>query len=235
VYSSDAPNGLKASDEYTYYHPGDFKDGTPEWHRLLRHGYYASVSYSDKLIGDILAELDRLGLAKNTIVVLWGDHGWHLGEHGFWGKHNTLHQAIRVPLLIRLPGKMQGQSSASLASLMDLFPTLCELAGLNAPASVQGRSLAPLFAQPTLVLQDAVYTRYGEGDAVVTKNYIYTSYGADGEMLYDLAADPGEKINVVGQPAYRETRDRMLEQLKAFQAKAEVVTVAKPAPQPAKN
>jgi len=79
---------------------------------MMRHGYLASTSYADKLLGDVLAELDRLALAGNTIIVLWGDHGWNLGEHNFWGKHNTMHLATRVPLIVKAPGKKAGSTSS---------------------------------------------------------------------------------------------------------------------------
>jgi len=103
-----APKGLKGSGEYRSYDFGDYNDNTDDFHRMMRHGYYASTSYADKLTGDVLNELERLGLAENTIVVIWGDHGWHLGEHDFWGKHNTLNNAVRVPLIIKVPGKAAG-------------------------------------------------------------------------------------------------------------------------------
>ena len=99
----NAPHSLKGSREYTGYHLAGYKVNSDDWHRMMRHGYYASVSYVDQLIGNVLAELTRLDLAKNTIVVIWGDHGWHLGEHNFWGKHNTMHLSLRVPLIIRVP------------------------------------------------------------------------------------------------------------------------------------
>lgn len=96
------------------------------------------------MTGDVLAELERLGLADNTIVVIWGGHGWHLGEHNFWGEHNTTHLAMRLPLIVKVPGKPAGATS-SLVEVIDLYPTLCDLAGLEVPSSVQGISFTPLF------------------------------------------------------------------------------------------
>ena len=94
----NAPSSLRGSGEYGSYHDGGIKVNSEEWHRMMRHGYLACVSYVDKLIGDVLQELDDLGLSENTIVVCWGDHGFHLGEHNFWGKHNTMHISLKVPL-----------------------------------------------------------------------------------------------------------------------------------------
>ena len=167
---------------------------------MMRHGYYASVSYTDQLVGSVLNELDRLGLADNTIVIIWGDHGWSLGEHDFWGKHNTLNTSVRVPLIIRAPGKSSGKTSEALVGVYDIFPTLCELARLSLPASVQGRSFVSLLDNPTQSFRDVVYTRYSHGDAVVTDDLIYTKYDNGEEMLYDLELDPMENHNIVAKP-----------------------------------
>ncbi len=200
---------------------------------MMRHGYYASTSYVDKLIGDILAELTRLDLADNTIVVLWGDHGWNLGEHDFWGKHNTLDTAVRVPLIVKIPGQTSGQKSDALVGVYDLLPTLCTLASLPIPATVQGRSFAALLADPRQKFRDAVYTRFGKGDAVVTEHLIYTSYGEEGEMLYDLRTDPAENQNLAGQPARQKDLSAMRTLLAASQKTAAAAKV--PPPRPATN
>lgn len=207
---ADAPAGLKGSGEYRTYAHGEYQDGTDAFHRMMRHGYYASTSYVDQLVGNVLAALTRLGLAENTIVVLWGDHGWNLGEHDFWGKHNTLNTAVRVPLIVKVPGRIAGQKSAALVGVYDLFPTLCSLANLPVPATVQGRSFAALLADPKQKFRDSVYTRYGKGDAVVTDRWIYTRYADnDGEMLYDLNADPAENQNLAARPAHASTLAQM--------------------------
>lgn len=199
----NAPSSLKGSNEYTFYHFGDYTGGTPEFHRMMRHGYYASASYADKLAGDVLAALDRLGLAKNTIVIVWGDHGWHLGEHDFWGKHNTLHNALRVPLIIRAPGlTAAGQGTGAIVETLDLLPTLCDLAGLAAPPTVQGRSFKRLLAQPQERFRENAFSRYGPGTAVVDDHHTYTRYTNGEEMLYDLQRDPGEDHNVAADPTY---------------------------------
>ena len=120
--------------------------------RELRHGYYAAVSFIDACVGRVLDELDRLGLAENTIVVLWGDHGWKLGEHDEWCKHSNVHLDTHSPLLIRAPDrKSTGTPSKALTEFVDIYPTLCDLAGLEKPAHLEGDSLAPLLDKPDLL------------------------------------------------------------------------------------
>jgi len=205
----NAPSALRGSSEFKSYHLADFKVGSDGWHQMMRHGYMACVSYIDKLVGDVLAELERLDLAGNTIVVVWGDHGWHLGEHDFWGKHNTMHLSTRVPLIVKVPGKKGGASSA-LVETSDLFPTLCELAGIPIPDTVQGKSFVKLLDDPEEPFRDVVYSRFGPGDAVVTERFNYTSYnGGKADMLYDLEKDPKENVNIAGNPEYSKTVAKM--------------------------
>lgn len=192
----NAPNELRGSGEFRSYYLGDFKFNSPAWHRMMRHGYYACVSYTDKLVGDVLAELKRLGLEDNTIVVVWGDHGWHLGEHNFWGKHNTMHLATRVPLVVKVPDKTPGKTAA-LVETSDIFPTLCELAGISIPNTAQGKSFKNIIEHPESPFREAVYTRFKHGDAIVTDRYNYTAYLKDKtQMLYDLKNDPKENTNI---------------------------------------
>ncbi|MDE0840176.1 MAG: sulfatase, partial [Kiritimatiellae bacterium] len=96
----NSPKSLKGSGEFRKYHNRNIKLNSDEWHRDMRHGYYACVSYVDALLGRVLQTLDELELRENTIIVLWGDHGWHLGEHNFWGKHNVMHLSTRSPMII---------------------------------------------------------------------------------------------------------------------------------------
>ena len=214
----NAPAELKGSAEFRSYHLADFDENSEDFHRMMRHGYLACTSYADKLVGDVLAELDRLGLAENTVVVLWGDHGWHLGEHNFWGKHNTMHLATRVPLIIRAPGKPTG-STKSLVETSDLFPTLCALAGIKPPATVQGRDFTMLLDKPDAPFREAAYSRFIKADAVITDRFSYTSYGKS-EMLYDLAKDPQENENVAARPEYAETVAKMKRLLQGRLAEA---------------
>jgi len=208
----DAPQALRGSGEFRTYSLGEFKPSSEAFHRKMRHGYFASASYSDKLTGDVLNELEKLGLADNTIVVLWGDHGWHLGEHDFWGKHNTMHNALRIPLIVKVPGKLKG-TTGSLIQSVDIFPTLCSLAGLEVPKSVQGHSFAELLDAPDQKINEAVYARFKEADAVVTDHFNYSRYANGEEMMYDLLKDPQENRNVVGDPEYASTLKLMREEL----------------------
>lgn len=205
----NAPNELNGSSEYLAYHLAGFDVDSDEFHRMMRHGYLACTSYVDKLTGDILAELDKLGLAENTIVVLWGDHGFHLGEHNFWGKHNTMHLSTRVPLIVKVPGRKPGKTE-SIVETSDIFPTLCALAGLSIPGTVQGRDFSALLDDPSKPFREAAYSRYINGDAVITPRFTFTSYnGGKSRMLYDLEKDPHENINVANDPEYRETLREM--------------------------
>jgi arylsulfatase A-like enzyme len=204
----NTPAALQGSAEFKQYHLGEYQPNTDAFHRMMRHGYLASVSYTDKLVGDVLTALEDLGLAQNTIVVLWGDHGWNLGEHDFWGKHNTMHTALRVPLIVRAPGLEKGVSKALVASV-DIFPTLCALAKVEAPSTVQGRSFVNLLEKPDRKFRDMIYSRFRAGDTALTERFSYTSYGKNGEMLYDLLKDPVENHNVVASPEYRGDYERM--------------------------
>src|SRR4030095_6162883 len=118
--------------------------------RTLIHGYYAATSYMDAQLGRVLDELEKLGLAENTIVILWGDHGWHLGDHGMWCKHSNYEQATRAPLLISAPGRRSPQRTQALVEVVDVYPTLCDLAGLSKPSHLQGESLVPILDTPSL-------------------------------------------------------------------------------------
>ena len=184
--------------------------------RALIHGYHAAVSYMDAQLGRVLDELDRLSLASNTIVVLWGDHGWHLGDHGWWCKHSNYEQANRIPLLISAPGVgKQGARTSALAETVDLFPTLAELAGLprpQVPQGIEGRSLVTVLKRPSRDSKEAVFhvyprSRPGDGAilgrAVRTERYRLVEWKKPGAPaataefeLYDYKDDPDETKNV---------------------------------------
>lgn len=131
----------------------------PEKQRELIHGYYASVSYTDAQVGILLNTLDSLGILKNTIIVLLGDHGWHLGDHDLWEKHTTFEQANRSPLIITAPGMKPG-ASKSLSEHVDVFPTLCQLAGMNIPTYLAGKSLVPVMQNKGAVVKDFAMSQY---------------------------------------------------------------------------
>lgn len=169
--------------------------------RNLIHGYYACVSYTDAQIGKLLDELDRLELADNTIVVLWGDHGWNLGEHTLWCKHSCYETSMQIPLIVRAPGINGGQRRSGLVESIDLYPSLCEIAGLTAPEHLQGRSFATLMRNPEAEWKSAAVGRFQNGDTIRTDTFRFTEYtNAQGKltsrMQYDHANDPSENVNV---------------------------------------
>lgn len=179
--------------------------------RTLIHGYHAATSYTDAQIGRVLGELDRLGLAQNTIIVLWGDHGWHLGDHSMWCKHTNYEQAAHIPLLIAAPGAKAGAKSESFAETVDIYPTLCELAGLPVPAGLDGRSFIATLRDPAAPTRDHIIHVYPRGvpgkgavlgRAIRTDRYRLVEWkppggsAADAEFeLYDYETDPLEKTN----------------------------------------
>jgi arylsulfatase A-like enzyme len=193
--------------------------------RELIRGYRASVSFIDAQVGRLLDELKRQGLAENTVIVLWGDHGWQLGEHGFWCKHTNFEVATRTPLLIVAPGFAGDRLSHRLVEYIDIYPTLCELAGLPKPPHLQGQSMRPLLADVQAAHKDAVFSRWGGGDSVRTDRYRYMEMRADrgrGELqataLFDLEVDPEENQNLAENRDYAEVRQELKTRLDAVRA-----------------
>ncbi len=188
--------------------------------RSLIHGYYACVSYTDAQIGKVLDELDRLGLAENTIVVLWGDHGWNLGEHTLWCKHCCYETSMRAPLIVRGPGLPAGQQTAGLTEFIDIYPSLCELAGLPIPEHVQGRSFVPLLHDPDGAGKAMAVGRFQSGDTIRTAQYRFTEYTnpagvPQADMLYDHDGDSGETVNLSERAEHADTVQELLRQLHA--------------------
>ena len=134
--------------------------------RELIHGYYACVSYIDAQIGIILDELEKNDLMDNTIIVLWGDHGWHLGDHGQWAKHSNFEQATRAPLIIVDPDTKSSNFSASPVEFIDVFPTLVELTGHDLPESLQGSSLSPILKGKSKRVKDFAVSQYPRGNVM---------------------------------------------------------------------
>lgn len=193
--------------------------------KTLIRGYYACTSYADALIGRLLDELETLDLRDNTIIVLWGDHGWNLGEHTLWCKHCNYETSLRAPLMIAAPGRLKGAVSDSLVEFVDVYPTLCDLTGLDKPAHLQGDSLTPVLDHPKRMVKDAAYSRYNSGESVRTARYLYTEYYADkartqlrARMLYDHRNDPDENVNVSEQPRYQLVVEYLSKKLAAMRA-----------------
>lgn len=176
--------------------------------RTLMHGYYACISYTDAMIGRLLDELDELGMRENTIVILWGDHGWQLGEHSLWCKHALFKTSLHSPLIISAPGESAGQRVQSLVEFVDIYPTLCQLAGVEIPSHAQGRSLAPLMRDPGAPFKEAIFGRYHGGESVRTDRYQYSEWTSGARMLYDHTTDPAENVNIAEDPRYKEIVER---------------------------
>ena len=187
--------------------------------------YLACVSYVDAQVGRLLEALETFGLSDKTIVVFWGDHGWHLGEHGTWAKMTLFEWATRVPLLIAAPGHSQPSDINSLVELVDLYPTLCQLANLPIPKHVEGSNLAPLLSAPEQPWKRAAFSHFPRhdhsmGQSMRTNRYRYTEWvGLDGQImgteLYDHAADPLELVNLASSPSSFQTVQHLARQMKA--------------------
>lgn len=174
---------------------------TGRWNEGVQ-AYLASVSFADAMVGRLLDALDASGRADRTIIVLWGDHGFHLGEKGRWRKMTLWSESTHVPFIIVAPGvTTPGSKSNAPVSLMDIYPTLTELAGLETPAHVEGESLVPLLEDPSREWNHPTLTTYGYNNhAVVSDRYRYIRYADGSEELYDVVADPHEWTNIAARP-----------------------------------
>ncbi len=235
----------KNSPEIAYHRSGELKSYTdipefdsyaPEKEKLLAvekqleliHGYYAATSYMDAQLMKVLIELERLGLADNTIVVLWGDHGWHLGDHGLWNKHSNFEEATHVPLLIKAPGLPANPKPSGLCELVDIFPTLCDLADIKIPAYLDGVSLKKAMKNPNSVIREYAISQYPRAGGVMgyslrTERYRYTvwvsgRYSAERPFdatkiiaveLYDYEKDPLETDNLSDNTSHWETEQEL--------------------------
>lgn len=202
--------------------------------RNLIRGYRACVSYVDAQIGRVLTELERLGLAQNTLVVVWSDHGYHLGENGLWTKMSNFEQGTHVPLIFRVPGRgSPGSRSRALVELVDIYPTLAELCGLTAPSHLEGTSLVPLFERPDQPWKSAAFSYYRRspdwtydtktqplGRSMMTDRYHYVEWTLPngqrvGTELYDHQMDKLETANLAGRPEQRALVEQLSRQLAA--------------------
>lgn len=191
--------------------------------RQAIQAYWASMSFMDAQVGRVLDALDRLGLADRTIVVFTSDHGYHLYDHGLWQKQSLYERSSRVPLIVSAPGKAgNGRRTGALSELVDLYPTLADLAGLPAPAYLEGASLAPVLADPARTVKDAAFTQVRRGEShgysVRTERWRYTAWdeGRQGEQLYDMSADPGETTNLASDPKWASTAAELRQRLREY-------------------
>ena len=213
--------------------PTLFASLTPQEIRGIQAAYYTSIAYLDRTVGRIVDALDESGLAEDTIVVYLGDNGYLRGQHGRFEKHCLFEPAVRVPLIVRWPGHVpKGRRVGAKVELVDLFPTLTELAGMPSPTNLHGRSLVPLLRgdlrAPT---RDVVVSEYPENEEAMARSDRFKLIVGSGrrqrqdgygnglpltgpyERLYDLAADPGELDDLAGRPEFDAVRDELRHRL----------------------
>ena len=223
------PYAILPGGELRLYH--DIPEGhiPDDLARTLKHGYYAGVSYTDAQVGKVLAELDRLGLRKNTIIILWGDHGWKLGEHDAWCKHSNVENDVNAPLILSVPGmKNAGAHTDALVEFVDIYPTLSELAGLPLPGHLEGTSFKPLLDDPKRPWKTAAFSQYPRsqngglmGYTMRTDRYRFTVWVArddhakvDAIELYDHQVDPQENYNIAKKAENAQLVSQLMEQWK---------------------
>jgi uncharacterized sulfatase len=184
--------------------------------REFTQAYNAGVAFMDAQLGKVFAALDRNKLWDNTVVVLWGDHGYHLGERGWWNKNTLFEHSARAPLVAYAPGiKAKGKPCERLVEFVDLYPTLCDLCGVKPPAGLEGDSFRPLLDDPARAWKSAAFTQVRRGKAdgrtVRTDRWRYTEWdgGKQGVELYDERADPGEYKNLAADPAHAKAVQEM--------------------------
>ena len=194
--------------------------------RRLRHGYHACISYTDAQIGRLLDALDEAGIADRTVVVLWGDHGWQLGDHGLWQKHTNFELATRAPLIVSAPGCKAGSTATAPVEFVDVYPTLTDACGLPPAAGLAGTSLVPLLRDPAGSVKPVAISQYprskGEGASGPVMGYSirddrwrFTAWREDGGSrivateLYDERDDPAETRNLAADPQLKPVIDRL--------------------------
>jgi arylsulfatase A-like enzyme len=201
------PASLHRSGEFNGYQLGDEEASlevpvSDEYARKLRHAYFACVSYIDAQVGKLLDELEKQGLAENTIVVVWGDHGWHLGDQLVWGKHTIFERALKSAFIVNVPGKTKGNSVDKVVSSVDIYPTLMELCNVEIPHETDGKSLASLLSSPVAEWENASFGYFRNGISLRTERYRLTRYFRNAEPvieLYDHQTDPNETKNIAAE------------------------------------
>lgn len=206
-----------------------------EKQRELIHGYMASVSYTDANIGKLLSELEKQGVLSETIIVLWGDHGWHLGDHGIWCKHSNFEQATHSPLIFSAPNTKSEIKNSSPVEFVDIYPTLCDLAGIEIPAFTDGKSLKPIMTGNAEKVKDFAISQYPRGNnrmgySLRNERYRYTAWfqidyrkgekaspeKLIGEELYDYQKDALETKNLADEKSYSAVKKDLSVKLNSF-------------------
>jgi arylsulfatase A-like enzyme len=230
---------------FSFHNSGELRNGytgiplkgpIPDEKQLeLIHGYYATVAFVDAQVGRMLDAVDAAGVGDNTIIVLWGDHGFHLGDHGIFCKHTNYEQATRAPLIISAPGMPEGVKTDSPTEFLDIFPTLCSLAGLSTPSDLDGVSLAPLMDGSKSSVREFARSQYPRkhegkhlmGYAYRSERYRYVEWiqkdfykgKRKGKVvareLYDYELDPEESTNLASSPSHRQAREWFKSRLNA--------------------
>jgi iduronate 2-sulfatase len=228
-----------------------------EKQKALIHGYYAAMSYTDAQIVKILDELDRLKIRDNTIIVLWGDHGWHLGDHGLWNKHTNFEQATHAPLVISIPGMRKDTKATTICEFVDIFPTLCELANLPIPKFIDGKSLVPAIKNPNAIVGEFASSQFPRGKntmgySIRTSRFRYTEWMKDSFTtekpydkkyviaceMYDYQKDPQETESLLNKPEYAKEQmileklfsENMQREYVKYQEYAKIADFHKPIP-----
>lgn len=226
---SQAPAGIPRialHDNWEFFR-GKSYDLSPEEIMEMRHGYYACISYVDAQIGIVLDALRQNGLDKNTIIVFWSDHGFHLGEHTLWAKTSNFELDARVPFIISIPGnKNNGQHTRSIVELLDIYPTVLDLCGVRIPDNIQGKSLTPILENLSLEIKEGAFTQHPRpsyykekpelmGHSVRTNKWRYTEWRSwksgeiVGQELYNHENDSLETVNVVKDEKHKEVVKRL--------------------------
>lgn len=229
-------NNPKDAPEYAMSYSGELRSYTDipkegpiskEKAQELMHGYYAATTFMDAQIGMVLKELKTLGLDKNTVVVLWGDHGWKLGDYGQWCKHTNYEVDTRSPLIVKVPQMpANGRKTKALVEFVDIYPSLSQLTGLSLPEHLQGHSFAPLLSNPDMAWKKAAFSQYPRkgkmGYAMRTDRYRFVAWEDHNQEnkivdteLYDHQTDPQEMVNLARQPHYAKLVQEFTKQISA--------------------
>lgn len=199
---------INRSGEFNQYALGEEKVNlktqiSEEYARKLKHAYYACISYTDAQVGKLLQELERQGLTDNTIIIVWSDHGWHLGEQHMYGKHALFDNALKSPLIVKLPGQNQTNTNIeSITESVDIYPSIIEMCGLEMPHEVDGKSFVDQLKNGSSAKEQIAYSYFREGISMRGDRYRLTKYFRDdlpNVELFDHQNDPHESINVADQ------------------------------------